>query len=316
MKMVILDGKFVNPGDVSWAPIEALGELTVYQRTEAHEVVARARDCEVIIANKVELTRDIIAQLPKLKLIALQSTGYNVVDAEACRAAGVRVANVPQYSTSLVAQHTFALLLELCDAVGLHNAAVHAGEWNAQNGFCFWKQPLSELCGKTLGIYGFGAIGKRVAALANAFEMRVIACSRSPFTHEFVQQVELDTLLTQSDILTLHCPLTAQTERLLNAETLAKMKSTALVLNTSRGGVIDEAALADALNNGRLAGAAVDVLSTEPPAPDNPLLHAKNCIVTPHTAWAAKETRERLVLEVAENIRSNLLLQQPRNLVI
>lgn len=306
MKLVILDGGTANPGDISWAPIEALGETAIYPTTRREEIVSRAAGCEVIVDNKVPITREVLRELPDLKLIALLATGYNIIDTDACREYGVKVANVPAYSTSLVAQHTFALLLEHYHNVGLHSRSVHDGEWDFSKNFCFWKEPLFECAGKTFGIFGFGSIGKRVAEIARAFEMEVIACSRRPFTHPFVRQVDYDTLLRQSDVLSFHCPLTDATRGVLNAEAIEKMKPTAIVLNTSRGPVLDEEALADALNRGRIAGAGVDVLSTEPPAPDNPLLTARNCFITPHTAWAARETRERLVAEVAENIRSNL----------
>lgn len=314
MKIVVIDGATANPGDISWDPISRLGELEVYDYTPSERIVEVARDAQVIVNNKVTMTREIMQSLPELRLIALLSTGYNIIDLEAAKELGIGVANVPAYSTSLVAQHAFALLLELTDLVALHSDSVHNGEWDFKKGFSFWKKPLTELCSKTFGIIGFGSIGRRVAELARAFEMKVVACSRSPFESDFVKQVDLDTLLSVSDVISIHCPLTDATRGMIDARSISLMKKNALLINTSRGPVINERDLADALNSGRIAGAGLDVLSVEPPLPDNPLLTASNCFITPHTAWAARETRARLIDRVSENIEA-YFSGRPKNIV-
>ena len=308
-KIAILDGATLNPGDNPWTEIESLGDVAVYDRTRPDEVVDRSRGAAVLVINKVKLPAATLEQLPDLKLVAVTATGFDCVDAAAARKQGITVSNVPIYGTDSVAQHTFALLLHLCHRVDIHDAAVKAGEWTRCADFCFWKVPLVELVGKTFGIVGFGRIGQRVAELAHAFGMRVIAESRSrkhaPNWQPFAW-AELDEIFSTSDFISLHCPLTPETKGLINTASLAKMKPTAFLINTSRGALVAEADLAEALNKDRIAGAAVDVLSVEPPMPDNPLLTAKNCVITPHHAWATLEARQRLMKTTAENIAAFL----------
>ena len=306
-EIVILDGYTTNPGDLSWAPLEEVGPVTVYDRTPPAEIINRAKDAEIVITNKTVLTAEILAQLPKLRYVGLLSTGTNAVDLKACASRGIAVTNVPGYSTEDVAQLTFALMLELALHVGHHSERVRTGAWTASKDFCFWETPLLELAGKTLGIVGYGAIGSRVCEIAKAFRMNVLVYTRTPKAlPEGTTAVSLEELFRRADIVSLHCPLTAENEKMINQETLAWMKPGAFLINTARGGLIDEVALASALNEGRLAGAGVDVLSTEPPKADNPLLTAKNCIITPHIAWAATEARGRLIGIVAENVKAFL----------
>ncbi len=306
-KIVILDGYTTNPGDLSWAPLEEIGPVTVYDRTPPSEILNRAKDAEIVITNKTVLTEEVIASLPKLCYVGLLSTGTNAVDLKACAARGIAVTNVPGYSTEDVAQLTFALMLELALHVGHHSDRVRSGAWTASQDFCFWETPLLELSGKTLGIVGYGAIGSRVCEIAQAFRMNVLVYTRTPKAlPEGVTAVSLEDLFRQSDFVSLHCPLTDANVKMINAETLAITKPGAFIINTARGGLIDEVALASALNEGRLAGAGVDVLSTEPPKSDNPLLAAKNCIITPHIAWAATDARSRLIGIVAENVKAFL----------
>ncbi len=302
--IVVLDGYALNPGDLKWDALEALGACTVYDRTLPEERVARAKDAEAILVNKVIVDRALMEQLPKLKYVGVLATGYNVVDLAAAKERGIVVTNIPAYSTPSVVQHTFALLLELTQHVTLHADAVRNGEWCRAKDFCFTKTPLIELSGKTLGIVGWGAIGKSVARVAQAFGMNVIVNSRTRFESDATPWVELDELLARADVVSLHCPLTPQTQQLINAERLARMKPSALLINTGRGPLLDEQAVADALNAGRLAGLAADVLSTEPPKPDNPLLAAKNCIVTPHIAWATQAARQRLYDIAVNNLKA------------
>jgi len=304
MRIVVLDGYTLNPGDLSWNELKSLGECEIYARTPPAEVVKRAADAEIVLTNKTVLNREQILALPKLKYIGVLATGYNIVDVAAARDRNIPVANVPTYGTRSVAQHTFALLLELTQHVGHHAQTVRDGRWTKSLDYCYWDHPLIELDALTMGIIGFGRIGKAVAELAIAFGMKVLATNSSPRQAPAgIQFVELHTLFRQSDILSLHCPLTPQTTRLVNQERLASMKPTAFLLNTSRGALIDEQALAGALNSGQVAGAAVDVLSVEPPPADNPLLRAKNCIVTPHIAWATRAARSRLMQIAVANIR-------------
>lgn len=307
MNIVILDAYTSNPGDLSWDRFKEFGELTVYDRTPAELVVERSRDADILIINKVIISAEIIEQLPKLKYIGLLSTGYNVVDIKSAKAHGITVCNVPTYSTKAVAQLTFALILETYNQVGLHNSAVHSGEWASNADFCFQKAPLIELSGKTIGIIGFGKIGNEVAKIADAFSMKILCY----VPHEKPQPdfgdftfVSLDTLARESDIVTLHCPLTPQTEKMINRDFLSKMKKNAIIINTSRGPAVDEQALADALNSGQIYGAGVDVLSTEPPKADNPLLSCERCFITPHIAWAGYETRIRLLDVVYNNLKA------------
>ena len=317
MKIVILDGYALNPGDLDWSVLSPFGEVTVYERTDSEEVaIERLAHCQILLTNKFPITESLLAACPELRLICVQATGYNIVDCAAARKRGIAVCNVPSYSTDSVAQLTFALLLELCNQVGLHNTAVHQGAWCASSDFCFWLSPLTELAGKTLGIIGLGSIGQAVARIGKAFGMNILAYSRSrrPECRELATYVELDTLLERSHVVSLHCPLFPETERLINPETIAKMRPGAMLINTSRGGLIDEQAVADALCSGKLRGAAVDVVSREPMASDNPLLSAPNCIITPHIAWAPTESRIRLMNTLVENIEA-FLAGKPKNVV-
>ncbi|MDE5983693.1 MAG: D-2-hydroxyacid dehydrogenase [Eubacterium sp.] len=318
MKIVNLDGITTNPGDLSWDGIKKFGDYTVYDRTSPEQIVERAKGAEILIVNKTIITKEILDALsPELEYIGLQSTGYNVVDCAYARELGITVCNIPSYSTNAVAQLVFAFILQITNEVTLHSNAVKKGEWCACPDFCFWKKPLAELAGKTIGIIGFGAIGQKVAKLAEAFDMNVLAYAPRPkdkgnLTN--VEFVDLDILLSNSDIITCHCPLTPETTALINKETISKMKKTAIFINTSRGPVVDEQALADALNNNDIMAAGLDVLETEPARRDNPLLTAKNCYITPHIAWAAKETRARLLKILEENIAA-YLNGKPQNVV-
>ncbi len=304
MKIVILDGFTTNPGDLSWDWLRQYGELFVYDRTKKEEIIPRCKDADIVVTNKTPLGREEIDGMENLKFVALLSTGYNIADGAYLREKGIPLSNIPAYSTGAVAQLVFSFITAFTNAVVLHSDAVHAGEWAACSDFCFWKTPLCELKGKTIGIVGFGKIGQKVADIAAAFDMRVLAVSghETPQPHrKNFQWVTLDALAAESDFITLHCPLTEKTTGLVNAEFLAKVKPTAYLINTSRGPVVDDAALCNALNSGRLAGAGLDVLTVEPPKEDNPLLHAKNCLITPHIAWAGFETRERLLSILKEN---------------
>ncbi len=317
MKIVILDGNALNPGDLSYDCINQFGDVTLYERTDSEaETIARIGDSEIVLVNKVPITENILAACPNIKLICVQATGYNIVDCDACAKRNIPVTNVPTYGTAAVAQFTMALMLEICHNIGLHNESVHQGDWSKAPTFCYWLSPQMELAGKTLGIIGFGRIGQAVATLANAFGMRVLAYSRSQSEagKQIAEYVDLDTLLKESDIISLHCPQTPATEKLINASSIAKMKDGAILINTSRGGLVDEPALAEALNSGKLRHAAVDVVSQEPMKADNPLLCAKNCIITPHIAWAPVESRQRLLNCVVENIRA-FLKGAPQNVV-
>ena len=309
MKIVVLDGYTLNPGDLSWDALKDLGDVTIHDYTPADQIVARAQDAEILFTNKTPLTAATLAQLNKLTYIGVLATGYNVVDVKAAAARGVAVTNIPTYGTSSVAQMVFALLLELCHHVQLHSDAVRGGEWSASRDFCFWKTPLVELQGKTIGIVGFGRIGRQVAKIADAFGMRVLAQDKfqgpAPDLADF-RWAELDELLAQSDVVSLHCPLFPDTAGLINQETLARMKPSTFLINTSRGGLIVDQDLSDALNRNQIAGAALDVLSVEPPPADNPLLKAKNILVTPHISWATAEARARLMGIAVDNLKAYL----------
>jgi len=307
-RIVILDGLAVNPGDLSWAPVEALGEVTVHEVTPPALTVARAAGAEVLLTNKTRLGEAELAALPSCRYIGVLATGTNVVDLAAAARRGVVVTNVPAYSTASVAQATFALLLELTHHVGHHAETVRAGRWSRHRDFCYWDHPLIELDGLVLGLVGLGHIGRAVAAIGHAMGMRVIAYAPRPpaARPEWVRLAGLEEVFRESDVLSLHCPLTAENAGMVNAERLRLMKPTALLLNTARGGLIDEAALAEALNAGRLAGAGLDVLSSEPPPADNPLLQARNCLITPHLAWATRRARERLMATAAGNLKAFL----------
>lgn len=315
MNICVLDGYTLNPGDLNWDELRQLGACDIHDRTPATEIVARAANAEIILTNKTPLTRETLAALPKLKYIGVLATGTNVVDLGAARERNIPVTNIPAYGTRSVAQATVALLLELTNHVGPHSQRVRAGAWTSAPDWCFWDSPLVELAGLTLGLVGFGRIGAAVADIAHALGMNIIAYSPSQKTAPpFVKFVELETLFRTSDVVSLHCPLTLQTQQLVNAERLAWMKPSALLLNTSRGLLVDEAALADALNSGRLAGAGLDVLSVEPPPADNPLLRARNCLITPHNAWGTRAARSRLMRVAVENARA-FLNGKPQNVV-
>ena len=318
MKIVLLDGEALNPGDLSWAPLEALGELTVYPRgtTDPEEVIRRIGDAEIVLTNKTPVGRVVFERCPGMKLLCVVATGYNVVDTAAAKEHGVSVCNVPAYGTEMVAQFAIGLLLEVCHHVELHNQSVHAGEWERCPNFCYWKTPIMELAGKTMGIIGFGRIGRAVGRIAKALGMRVLATGSRPCEEglAIAEYVELDHLLAQSDVISLHCPLFPETEQLINRDSIARMKEGVILINNSRGGLLNEQDVADALNAGRIRAAAVDVVTTEPIVASNPLLSAKNCIITPHMSWAAVEARGRIVDITAANIRS-FLAGEPRNVV-
>lgn len=316
MKIVVLDGHTLNPGDLDWGDLEKLGECRIYDRTPLEKVLQRSQDAEILLTNKVVLTREIINSLPQLQYIGVLATGYNVVDVDAARQNNIPVTNVPAYSTSSVAQMVFAHLLNLTQHVAQHAATVSAGKWSAAKDFCYWDYPLLELAGMTFGIVGLGRIGTAVAGLAHSFGMKVIAdtVSHPAEKAKYVTLVDFETLLRTSDIVSLHCPLTEKTQGMINSQTLALMKQTAFLINTGRGPLIVEQALADALNKGKIAGAGLDVLSTEPPDAANPLLKAKNCFITPHIAWATKSARTRLLHVVVENVRA-FLNGNPQNVI-
>ncbi|UCF31084.1 MAG: D-2-hydroxyacid dehydrogenase [bacterium] len=316
MRIVVLDGYTLNPGDLSWYGLQALGQCAVHDRTPPERVVERCRDADAVLTNKVLLDAGVINSLPFLRYIGVLATGYNVVDLDAARVRNITVTNVPAYSTRSVTQLVFALLLELAHHAGDHSRAVRAGKWARSRDFTFWDWPLVELDGLTMGIVGYGNIGRGVARVAEAFGMEVLVFTRNPDRGNYpeVRFAELEVLFAESDVVTLHCPLTPETEGLVNAERLALMGEKAFLINTSRGPVVDESALADALNDGRIAGAAVDVLSQEPPHPTNPLLGARNCIVTPHIGWATGAARARLMDTVTENLRA-WIEGRPENVV-
>ena len=298
MKIVVMDGYCVNPGDLTWDALRAFGEVEIYDRTPADQVVERAKGAVIALSNKTPWKAETLANLPELKYIGVLATGYNVVDVEAARRQGVTVTNVPTYGTASVAQFVFALLLEMCHNVRLHADAVRAGEWSRNADWSFWKSPLTELAGKTMGVIGFGRIGRSVGRIADAMGMNVIANDTyhgDPPQYPGFRWVQVDELLRESDVVSLHSPLFPETQGMINARTLALMKPSAFLINTSRGPLVVDQDLADALNSGRLAGAGLDVLSVEPPAETNPLLSAKNCLVTPHIAWATREARTRLM---------------------
>jgi glycerate dehydrogenase len=315
MNIVVLDGHALNPGDLSWEELRTLGSCAIYERTPATGIIARAASAEIVLTNKAELARQHIQDLPRLKYIGVLATGTNIVDVAAARERNILVTNVPAYGTNSVAQTTIALLLELTQHVGHHAQTVREGRWTQNPDWCYWDRPLIELDGLAMGIVGFGRIGQAVSKLAAAFGMSALACSPTPkAAPNFVRFTNLETVFRESDVVSLHCPLTPETKNLVNAERLAWMKPTAFLLNTSRGQLIDEPAVAAALNSGRIAGAGLDVLSTEPPQANNPLLQAENCIITPHLAWATRAARSRLMTIAVENIRA-FLRGRPQNVV-
>lgn len=303
MKIVVLDGYGLNPGDLSWEGLEALGDVAVYDYTAPGDAAARMKGADIILTNKTQLTAELMDACPTLRYIGVLATGYNVVDLKAAAERGIPVTNVPAYGTQAVAQHVFALLLEICNRVGHHDAAVRAGRWARNRDFCFWDFSLTELEGKTMGIVGLGKIGRATAELAKAFGMRVIAASGHA-ADEFV--VPMAQLLRESDVISLHCPLTAENAGFINAQTIAQMKDGVILINTARGGLIDEMALREALLSGKVAAAGLDVLSSEPPQADHPLVGLDNCMVTPHIAWASREARARLMAIAVDNVTAFL----------
>jgi len=316
LRIVVLDGFTLNPGDLSWKSLEELGECAIYDRTAPEDTVQRADGAEIVLTNKTVLSSDIIERLAKLQYIGVLATGYNVVDAEAARKRGIPVTNVPTYGTDSVAQMAFAHLLNLTQNVAHHAQTVSNGRWCSAPDFCYWDTPLVELRGLTMGIIGFGRIGQATAKLALAFGMKVIAYDITPPVEmpEVCEMVKLDDVFRLADVISLHCPLTPQTENIVNEQHLALMKKTAFLINTSRGPLVDEQALAEALNNERIAGAGLDVLSEEPPGENSPLLKARNCYITPHIAWATHAARQRLLQVVVDNAAS-FLAGKPRNVV-
>lgn len=306
MKIVILDAYAINPGDLAWDALDKFGEVAVYDRTAPDEVVERCKGAEIVLSNKVPLDANTIASLPDCKYIGVLATGFNLIDLDAATRNGIVVCNIPSYSTDSVAQNTFALLLALTNHAEDYDRRIHTEDrWTKCKDFCYLDYPLVELAGKSIGIVGYGHIGRLVGSIARAFGMRVMVYSSRPQQElPEVVKVDMDTLFRESDVISLHCPLTAETTKMINAEIISLMKPTAVILNTARGGLIDEDALAEALNSGRIAGAGLDVLSTEPPLPSNPLLHAKNCIITPHISWAAYEARKRLIEIAVANIEA------------
>jgi glycerate dehydrogenase len=317
MKLVVLDGYTLNPGDLSWDGIKKIGNLEVHDRTPESLILERCRGAEIIFTNKTPLRESVLSQLPELKYIGVLATGYNVVDVDYAKTRGIAVANIPGYGTASVVQMTFALLLELCQHVQSHSDSVRKGDWAASPDFCYWNYPLIELEGKSIGIIGFGSIGQKVADIATAFGMNIIGFSRtrSDQSHrKNFKWAELNDLLKESDVVSVHCPLFPETQGIINKDSLKLMKRTAFFLNTSRGPLMVDQDLADALNQGIIAGAGIDVLSVEPPSEDNPLFKAKNCLITPHIAWATKEARSRL-MGIAENNLSSFLNQKPVNIV-
>ncbi|MES2307933.1 MAG: D-2-hydroxyacid dehydrogenase [Verrucomicrobiota bacterium] len=304
--IVVLDGYTLNPGDLSWENLNSLGTLQVYDRTAEQKIISQAKEATILLTNKTPLSASTLQQLPHVKFIGVLATGYNIVDITAARRLGISVANVPSYSADSVAQLTWGLLLELTHHVALHSETVRKGEWSTSTDFCYWKTPLIELAGLTIGIIGLGTIGQKVARIAHAFGMTIQSVQRSkkielPFPVKFT---DLETLLRTSDVVSLHSPLTPETEKIINSQTLSWMKSSAFLLNTSRGGLIDSSALAQALHQGKIAGAGLDVLESEPPRADHPLLTAPHCLITPHLAWATLAARQKLMNQTVENVRS------------
>jgi glycerate dehydrogenase len=314
-RLVVLDGYTLSPGDLTWDPLAVLGELTVFDRTPKELVLERSLDAEVLVTNKTAIDESTLRALPRLRGISVLATGVNVVDVSVARELGIPVCNVPRYSTASVAEHTFALLFELCRHVGGHGALVRGGAWTQSPDFSFWREPLVELDGLTLGIVGFGAIGSRVARIGSALGMRVLATpSRANPEPGDVRTRTLEQVFSESDVVTLHCPLTPETGHMVRRERLRTMKRSSLLINTARGGLIDEPALAHALAAGTVAGAGLDVLALEPPPPDHPLLHAPHCLITPHNAWTSRAARERLLGATVENVAA-ILAGKPINVV-
>ena len=317
MKIVVLDGYTENPGDLSWEGLAQFGQLRVYDRTGSEEeVIRRIGDAEVVFVNKVPISRRVLDACPNIRFISVLATGYNVIDVKAATEKGIPVSNVPAYGTAAVAQFAMALLLELCHHVAHHSEAVHQGRWAASPDWCFWDYPLIELSGKTMGIIGFGRIGQATGCIARAMGMEVLAYSRSvrEEAKALAEYVDLDSLLARSDVIVLHCPLFPETEGIINKANIARMKDGVIIINNSRGQLVVEQDLADALNSGKVLAAGLDVVSTEPIRPDNPLLGAKNCLITPHISWAPRESRQRIMDASVENLRA-FLAGKPVNVV-
>lgn len=317
MKIVVLDGYTLNPGDISWKGMEAFGDVVVYDRTNPKDIVSRIGDAEVVYTNKTPITKETLDACPNIKFIGVLATGYNIIDIAAAKEKGIPVSNIPTYGTAAVSQFAIALLLELCHHIGAHSDAVKAGEWSSNPDWCFWKYPLVELDGKKMGIIGFGRIGQDTGKIAQALGMKVLAYDafkRPELESDTCHYVDLDTLLKESDVISLHCPLFPDTEGIINKDTIAKMKDGVMIINDSRGPLIVEQDLRDALDSGKVAGAALDVVSTEPIKMDNPLLGAKNVILTPHIAWAPKESRQRLMDIAVANLKA-YVDGQPQNVV-
>ena len=317
MKIVVLDGYALNPGDLSWEGIAAFGELTVYDRTPAEDTIARIGDARIIFTNKTVIDRQVLDACPDIAFIGVLATGYNVVDVKTAREKGIVVCNVPQYSTPAVAQFTIGLILELAAHMGAHSTSVAQGDWCRSKDFCYWNYPLIELQGKTLGIIGFGSIGQAVARIAEAMGMKVLTFSRTIHSERETagcHYTDLDTLFAKSDVISLHCPLFPETQEIICKKNIEKMKDGVWIINTARGGCVAEADLTEALNSGKVGAAALDVVSTEPMNPDNPLLQAKNILITPHIAWASKEARCRLMQIATENLKK-FLIGEPQNAV-
>lgn len=317
MKIVVLDGYTENPGDLSWDGLAALGELTVYDRTNSDEIIERIGNAEIVYTNKTPITENTLENCQNVRFIGVLATGYNVVDVNAAKKRNIPVCNIPTYGTDAVAQFTFALLLEVCHHVGAHSESVKAGQWENCQDFCYWNYPLIELAGKTMGIIGYGRIGQAVGRIAQSFGMKVLAYDENQdkaLENESMKYGSLDELYGNADIVSLHCPLFPSTDKMINAESIPKMKDGVILINTSRGGLINESDLAAALRSGKIAVAAVDVVSAEPIHGDNPLLKVPNCIITPHIAWAPKESRERLLNIAVENLR-RFLEGNPTNVV-
>ena len=317
MKIVVLDGYTLNPGDISWSGLEEHGELTVYDRTPADKIVERIGNAEIIFTNKTPLTKETFDRCPEIRFVGVLATGYNVVDTEYAKSRGIPVTNIPAYGTAAVAQFAFALLLELCHHVGAHSDSVHKGDWTKCPDFCYWNYPLVELAGKTFGIIGFGRIGQAAARIAQAMGMKVLAYDQffdPKLENDGLKYARLDELFARSDVISLHCPLFPSTQGIINKTNIAKMKNGVMIINTSRGPLVVEQDLAEALNSGKVAGAALDVVSTEPIRSDNALLKAKNCIITPHIAWAPRESRGRLMNIAVDNLKA-FLSGSPVNVV-
>lgn len=316
MNIVVLDGYTLNPGDITWEGLEKLGDLTVYDRTPEDKVIERIGNAEVVFTNKTPISKETLDACSNVKFIGVLATGYNVVDVVSAKEKNIPVANIPTYGTDAVGQFAIALLLEICHHIGHHNKVVHEGAWENNADWCFWDYPLIELAGKTMGIIGFGRIGQSTARIAKALGMKILAFDEYPNDagKELAEYVSLDTLFAKSDVISLHCPLFPSTQGIINKYNISKMKDGVIILNNSRGPLIEEQDLADALNSGKVYAAGIDVVSTEPIKNDNPLLTAKNCIITPHIAWAPKESRQRL-MDIAVNNLDAFIEGNPKNIV-